>query len=721
LDWESGVKVFVKFKTVTKYLLLILIVVLQTLLLSLVSSTAQERYAIVIGVSEYPSLPKSAWLRGPKNDARLVSEFLAENPGVPFKRENIIVLADGIDGADLPSLARIRTAMANMAARVQKDDFVYLHFSGHGTQAPASKGSGEIDGLNELFLPRDIGKWDDQVKEVKNALVDDEIGEMINNIRAGGAFVWAVFDSCHSGTVTRGASGGDEVRLRKVLPEFLDIPEIAMIAAAENAPRTRGGPSSRREMSLNLKPATSNEVGGFVAFYAAQTTEVTPEMRLPKGKKGRKSQGLFTFRLFQVLAEYPGISYRQLGQEVLRRYGASYLSQPTPLYEGDLDRAVFGSSRADRISQWGVVIDDDKVLTIPAGTLHGLQVGSELLLLPNATSKKADAIGSLTVVEVDTMSSIVSVKDNAGNVFKDLDIIENGVIARLNNATVEFSLVVAMPDLTAIGSDELKIKINRILENIKGDDDEGLRITYVDAKKSADLRLVLDAGAGGSSTLWMVPSAGQIIKSGNAKTPSVPIFDKTEDAAITAIQDNFTRIARATNLLKLGVASGVSESIDVKLRALRKGTKVLADLDPASIPKLYPGDIVHFVAKNTSEKPVDINVLYVGSDYSISHMYSGRVHPGGTLKKGLFKVNDASFGNERALIITTPAKPQTTVEDLSFLAQSAVPATRGAGGFKAMLREAGFGQATRGAVRLSGDAAADTGGIQQIVFEIAPR
>ena len=72
------------------------------------------------------------------------------------------------------------------------------------------------------------------------------------------------------------------------------------------------------------------------------------------------------------------------------------------------------------------------------------------------------------------------------------------------------------------------------------------------------------------------------------------------------------------------------------------------------------------------------------------------------------------------MIITTPAKPQTAVEDLSFLAQSAVPATRGAAGFRAMLREAGFGQTSRGFVPLDDEEDA-SGGIRQILFEIAPR
>lgn len=711
-----------KSKAFLKCLTVAFITIVQSIVGAPAIALAAEQYAVIIGVNEYPALPKSAWLRGPQNDARLVSEFLTQNPGVPFKRENITILADGVDGASLPTLTKIRLAMKNTASKAQKGDFVYLHFSGHGTQAPAGEGNTELDGLNELFLPRDIGKWNDQIGVVQNALVDDEIGKMINNIRAKGAFVWAVFDSCHSGTVTRGASGGDEVRLRKILPEFLDIPDDAMAKARENVPRTRGGPSAKREMSLNLEPSSSDDLGGFVAFYAAQTTETTPEMRLPKGKKGRRSQGLFTFTLFQVLAEYPGISYRQLGQEVLRRYGASYLTQPTPLYEGDLDRAVFGSNRTGRISQWGITLNDD-VLTLPAGTLHGLQAGSELLLLPNAVAKNADAIGSLTIVEADALSSTVSVKDKSGNVFKDMDAIENGLIARMKNASVEFSLIVALPDMQDVKSTKLKAKITRILKNIEAGDDDGLRISYVDANNNADLRLILSVANDDrqSATLWMAPSTGQISRSGAAKTPSVSLSNKSEDEAVIAIQDNFTRIARATNLLKLGVASGISESIDIKLQSKRKGSKQLAELDAATLPQLFPGDIVYIAAKNTSDNPVDINVLYVGSDYSISHMYSGRVHPGDTLKKGLFKVNSKSFGQERTLIITTPAKPQTAVEDLSFLSQTAVPATRGAGGFKALLREAGFGQTSRGAVPLDEGDDEASGGIHQFLFETMPQ
>ena len=101
------------------------------------------------------------------------------------------------------TLAAIRAAFADLTEKAQPGDFIYLHFSGHGTQAPALDPDSELDGLDELFLPVDIGKWNDSVGAVENALVDDEIGALIDGLRAKGADVWVVFDSCPSGTATR--------------------------------------------------------------------------------------------------------------------------------------------------------------------------------------------------------------------------------------------------------------------------------------------------------------------------------------------------------------------------------------------------------------------------------------------------------------------------------------------------------------------------------------
>ena len=167
------------------------------LCLTALPAFARENYALLIGANQYPSLEERWWLKGPANDVQLVATYLTTEAPVPFPAEHVKVLSDGVPGAEAPTLEAIRGAFAELTAEVQPGDFVYLHFSGHGTQAPAKDPSTELDGLDELFLPVDIGPWSDAVGEVQNALVDDEIGALIDGLRAKGANVWAVFDSCH--------------------------------------------------------------------------------------------------------------------------------------------------------------------------------------------------------------------------------------------------------------------------------------------------------------------------------------------------------------------------------------------------------------------------------------------------------------------------------------------------------------------------------------------
>ena len=168
-------------------------------------------------------------------------------------------------------------------------------------------------------------------------------------------------------------------------------------------------------------------------------------------------------------------------------------------------------------------------------------------------------------------------------------------------------------------------------------------------------------------------------------------------------------MARAINLQRLGAAVG-NGTLDVDVTLLTGPDK--ASLQPvplATVPRLVPEDQVHILAQNRMDQPVDVNVLYVGADYSISHWFSGRLQPGDTLKKGLFKISADVLGDERMIVVLTPAKPQSPVEDLSFLAQDSLDLTRGlgGGGLAAELAEAGFGQTTRSAAAL--DDAPDDG------------
>ena len=660
---------------------------------------AREGHALLIGASTYPALDERFWLRGPANDVDLVAQYLQSNPALPFDSGNIAILADGLEGADAPTLAAIRAEFAELAARVEPGDFVYLHFSGHGSQMPAADPSSELDGLDEIFLPVDIGPWENTIGTVENALVDDEIGQMIDAIRAKGADVWVVFDSCYSGTATRAAPGTDEVRLRQLPPGALAIPSDAM-----DSVQTRALPDPRTRAEAPVPVASGEGMGKLTAFFAAQTNETTPEKNMPKGKANRRLQGVFTYTLFETLAERPGITYRQLGQEVLRKYGTRNLARTTPLFEGDLDLPVFGRDESDRILQWDVEVKGD-ALSIKAGQLHGLSPGMSLALLASPADPDDAALATFSVTEVTTFAARAQAVD-----FAAADAPPGAVLRKVGD-TLDLSLTVALPAPGSAPAEAMQAALQVIEDTAL----TGPRIRYVPAGDAgADIRLAVFDDSPRPDALWFMPAAGITDDSDLIDIPSVSTGDKTATELAEVVADNLTRMARALNLMKVGAASSAASAVKVEAQMVRgrfdaENGIVAPDsrtmLAPASVPRVLPDDTIGLNLTNPTDKPVDFNILYVGSDYSISFMDNGRLQPGDTLDEDYILITDASFGRERVIVVFSPADPQSEVEDLSFLEQSAVERTRAVGnargGIRGLLDEAGFGTTTRAAMSLS--------------------
>jgi hypothetical protein len=660
------------------------------LCLTALPALARDNYALLIGVNTYTNLEERWWLKGPSNDVQLVADYLTTNAPVPFAPENVTVLTNGTDGGTDPTLAAIRQAFADLATTVEPGDFVYLHFSGHGTQAPALDAASELDGLDELFLPSDIGKWSDKVGVVENALVDDEIGAMIDGLRAKGANVWAVFDSCHSGTVTRSLDGADEeVRTRQLSPSVLGMDPEAM----EDVVSRSIGEDPREGAGAPFD--TGDAEGSFVAFFAAQTNEVTPEKNLPKGKPGRKPQGVFTYTLMETLAEYPGATYGQIGAEVLRRYSVKNLAKSTPLFEGDLDQVVFAGEGGARVSQWQAEVTDAG-LTIPAGTLHGLSEGAVLAVMGSAADADDAALGYVSLTSVDTFAAIgTAIEQDGKSLPAELPM---GITLRKLDEVLDFTLTVALPAEGTAPADALLAALDDLT------DAAGPRLNFVKSSEDADLRLSVLPDSPRPDAIWVLPSTGLAEDLGS--TPSVSTGDKDGAELAAVLADTLTTMARAQNLLKLGAAVGAGDlDVTVELQTRTPEDRTLKPLPFAPVPTLLPDDEVHVLARNNTSGPVDVNVLYIGADWSISHWFSGRLQPGDELKKGLFKITDEVLGQERMLVVVTPAKPQSPVEDLSYLAQDALDATRNVGGsaFGDALMEAGFGETTRGAMALSDD------------------
>ena len=230
------------------------------------------RHALLVGCTCYPSLEEHLQLEGPGNDVALMRRLLIDH--YQFPPESIVTLAEeSLGGQKLPTRDNIKGEFDRLAKVARTGDEVVILLSGHGSQQPDDNPPEEPDGLDETFLPRDVGKWSDNTKVVERAIIDDELGVWLNAIREKGASVWLIVDSCHSGTITR---GNDVEKLRQVKPEDLGVPPDALSKAEQAAreERSRGMPD---QASIKLPGGAS----GLVAISAAQAGEPAPELPLP--------------------------------------------------------------------------------------------------------------------------------------------------------------------------------------------------------------------------------------------------------------------------------------------------------------------------------------------------------------------------------------------------------------------------------------------------------
>ncbi|MBO6717991.1 MAG: caspase family protein [Rhizobiaceae bacterium] len=690
---------------------------------------ARTNRAVLVAVTKYPNVP-GADLVGPNNDARLVHEYLTTNELARFAPENVTVLADGVEGAAAsPTYQAITDALAEVAAKSESGDFVYLHMSGHGFQQPAADLAAEPDGKDEIFLPADIRSWENIEDGVPSALPDDEIGKAIQAIRDKGAFVWVVIDACHSGTATR-ALGASDVTDRSIDAGQLGIPQNAYAEALAQGGASRSvGTEENRALLLyatqttsDMDSATAAEPvvpGGMVAFFAAQTVETTPEMLLPRGDENARKLGLFTYTLFSKMAENPGQSYRQLGASIMQAYAADNRTRPTPLFEGNLDAPVFGTEVPENaLQQWRVSATDGRV-TIPAGRLHRLAPGTKLALLASPADLTEDAFGYVEVVSADNMTSRVRSVEHEGRPRVTPDKIPDGSYARLAELTFEIEMTVARPTPNPDHADEIA-QTNALLETIASGDDIPVKIRLVAPDETADLRVEVmseqdvallqlrGAGQTGVSKraaisdaprLWFLSPSAEISLDEGRRPPSIGFAGSTPEGLQSEVGESLTTIFRAVNLARLAAANTFNpQAFDVQFNIKRLDVEDREALRADKTPRVHPDDQVHLLASNSSGKPVDINVLYIGSDYSITHIVSERMHTGDSIDWPLLAFNKDSYGIERMVVALSEADAITPVEDLSFLAQQGVRTmTRSLGhpdGFSGLLRDIGVAPAT---------------------------
>ncbi|MBX3567352.1 MAG: caspase family protein [Rhizobiaceae bacterium] len=611
---------------------------------------------MVVGVSGYPNLAESLRLSGPKNDSRAFANTLAR---LGIEPANITVLADGAsdiaDGIANPGPATRDAVLAGLdrlAETSSRGDLVVFYFSGHGSQQPDRDGD-EQGGNDEIFLPYDVGKWNGS--GVDNALVDDELGERVGRMLDKGVDFFGVIDACNSATGFR-ALADDDVRARGVEPADLGVP---------------GGTEPARSRLLDRGAAQAKAGRGRAAFfYAAQEVEEALE-KVPKGAAEGESYGVFTYTLLARLAATPNLTYRTLHRAVMADIKKNTLmATQTPELEGELlDEPVLRLSDAKPDRQWQIFNG-----RLQGGALDGLAVGSLLALYDDAAADP-DLPVAHGVVETAgaTRSVVVAAAAPCGGLVacraaSDEAAFRKARFARLVEPGVDFGLVLSEPVRVDPGDGHDYTAAVAALRAALSRDAIAGRVRM--RAEGADIAVGLIDG-----TLAFAPAGGLIDRNGRGSSPRITLPEDPAGAE-AKIAESIDRMARATALQRLAGGGDAAGRLGLTTQLLARlsprrpaaGESCPDDLDayaapmPAGeTPVLSDCDIMTIRLVNDGRKPLDVTVLLVGADFSITPVWpvdgnANRIHIGEERSVDILQMepNPKAAAEERLVVLALP-------------------------------------------------------------------
>lgn len=299
------------------------------------------RRALLVGVNDYAAA-RVPDLRGAVNDVRMMQRILSSRFG--FAERDIVLLTDAA-----ATRGAVLAAIDQLVRATQPGDIVYFHYSGHGSQVRDLNGE-EDDGLDETILPRDA-----RLPGVPD-ITDDELDRRFARLRNDSTLL--VFDSCHSGTITRGTGN--------LLARFVPPDERLELY------RTRGG-TTRDVVTAERLP--------HVVMAGAPADEEALD-----GPVNESWYGLFTWALAQALESLPAgspasVVHAATQRELDQLARKLYMRPPPPQLEGPaeaLQRPVFGAPVPTAGRTWlPVVAEGDRLLRMVGGLDLNAQPGSQ--------------------------------------------------------------------------------------------------------------------------------------------------------------------------------------------------------------------------------------------------------------------------------------------------------------------------------------------------------
>lgn len=149
-----------------------------------------KKFALLIGL-DYPGTNNQ--LSGCVEDALRIKDYLKSSLGFIDNEITLLIDKDRRSGGPLDASKRItKKVILDEFKRIVNTsvcgDFVFIHYSGHGTQVK-SLDKDETDGKDEAIVVNE-----------KELITDDEFRSMLSNFKLG-VKCFTLMDCCHSGSI----------------------------------------------------------------------------------------------------------------------------------------------------------------------------------------------------------------------------------------------------------------------------------------------------------------------------------------------------------------------------------------------------------------------------------------------------------------------------------------------------------------------------------------